>query len=71
MKKAFNSDTRKNTASIDSNRAKALEETTRIKSEIMTNKKEQNEINHKIVNKFDNYTITTEMEEQFDKKLAT
>ena len=48
-----------------------MEETTRIKSEIMTNKKEQNEINHKIVNKFENYTITTEMEEQFDKKLAT
>ena len=35
----------------------------------MTNKKEQNEINHKIVNKFDNYTITTEMQEQLDKKV--
>ena len=71
MKKAFNADTRKNTASIDSNRAKTLEETTRIKAEIMNNKREQNEINHKIVNKFENYTITTEMQEQLDKKVAT
>lgn len=71
MKKQFNSETRKNTTSIDSNLNKATQEFSKIKNEIMNNKKDQNEINHKIINKFDDYTITTDMTDMFNKKVET